>query len=65
MIAIGDDLIKESENGRGLLSRWYPETLARRIREINLLKDRLTFVEGDGFVLLEEVRRGQRCGLLY
>jgi DNA adenine methylase len=36
------------------MSRWYPETLARRIREINLLKDRLTFVEGDGFTLLEE-----------
>ena len=35
-------------------SRWYPETLARRIREINRLKDRLTFVEGDGFKLIKE-----------
>jgi len=33
---------------------WYPETLARRIREINRQKDRLTFVEGDGFSLIEE-----------
>ena len=28
--------------------------LARRIREINRQKDRLTFVEGDGFPLIEE-----------
>jgi DNA adenine methylase len=47
-------LVKTGENGRGLLSRWYPQTLARRIREINRQKDRLTFVEGDGFALIEE-----------
>ncbi len=28
--------------------------LARRIREINRLRDRFTFVEGDGFALIEE-----------
>lgn len=54
IMAPGAGLAKTGENGRGLLSRWYPETLARRIREINHLKDRLTFVEGDGFALLEE-----------
>jgi DNA adenine methylase len=56
IMAAGAGLVKTGENGRGLMSRWYPETLARRIREINHLKDRLTFVEGDGFVLLEEQR---------
>ena len=54
IMAEGAGLIKAGENGRGLLSRWYPVTLARRIREINLHKDRLTFVEGDGFALLDE-----------
>ncbi|MDD5200248.1 MAG: DNA adenine methylase [Terrimicrobiaceae bacterium] len=54
IMAAGAGLVKAGENGRGLLSRWYPETLARRIREINQGKDRLTFVEGDGFALLEE-----------
>jgi DNA adenine methylase len=54
IMANGAGLIKTGESGRGLMSRWYPETLARRIREINHLKDRLTFVEGDGFVLLKE-----------
>jgi DNA adenine methylase len=56
IMAAGAGLVKTGENGRGLMSRWYPETLARRIREINHLKDRLTFVEGDGFALLEEQR---------
>jgi len=54
IMAAGAGLIREGENGRGLKSRWYPETLARRIREINRLKDRLTFVEGDGFKLIKE-----------
>src|SRR5204863_2836096 len=54
ILAEGAGLIKTGENGRGLRSRWYPETLARRIREINREKDRLTFVEGDGFGLIEE-----------
>lgn len=54
IMAAGAGLVKHGENGRGLLSRWYPETLARRIHEINRLKDRLTFVEGDGFDLIVE-----------
>jgi DNA adenine methylase len=54
ILAAGAGLVKTGENGRGLLSRWYPQTLARRIREINRQKDRLTFVEGDGFDLIEE-----------
>jgi len=54
IMAAGAGLIKAGENGRGLKSRWYPQTLARRIREINRLKDRLSFVEIDGFKLIEE-----------
>jgi DNA adenine methylase len=54
ILADGAGLIKTGEAGRGLNSRWYPETLARRIREINRQKDRLTFIEGNGFDLIEE-----------
>jgi DNA adenine methylase len=54
IMAKGAGLVKVGEGGRGLLSRWYPETLARRIREINERKDRFTFVAGDGFDLLAE-----------
>lgn len=54
IMAEGAGLVKAGENGRGLLSRWYPETLTKRIREINALKDRFTFIEGDGFELIAE-----------
>ncbi|MEI6783091.1 MAG: DNA adenine methylase, partial [Verrucomicrobiota bacterium] len=54
ILAAGAGLVKTGENGRGLLSRWYPETLSRRLRKINRQKDKLTFVEGDGFALIEE-----------
>jgi len=54
IMALGAGLIKAGENGRGIKSRWYRETLARRIREINLLKDRLSFIEGDGLALIAE-----------
>lgn len=53
-MAEGAGLVKTGENGRGLNSRWYPETLARRIQEISGLRERFSFVEGDAF---EVVRR--------
>jgi DNA adenine methylase len=64
IMAAGAGLIKAGENGHGLHSRWYPETLARRIREINRLKDRLSFVEGDGFALIEE-HKGDKDAAFY
>jgi DNA adenine methylase len=30
--------IKNGENGKGITSRWYPETLRRRILAIDLIK---------------------------
>jgi DNA adenine methylase len=52
IMAPGAGLVKEGENGRGLHSRWYPETLARRIREIAMQRERFTFFEGDGFEII-------------
>jgi DNA adenine methylase len=48
ILAPGSGLIKSGENGRGVLSRWYPETLARRIRSIAHFRKQLVFIEGDG-----------------
>src|SRR4029453_388470 len=45
-------LVKTGEKGRGLSSRWYPETLARRIREIASVRERFSFIEGDAFELI-------------
>lgn len=48
IMAPGAGLIKEGENGKGLSSRWYPQTLKRRILDILHLRDRLAFFQGDG-----------------
>lgn len=48
----GASYMREGENGRGLLSRWYPDTLASRLADIQQAAARITFVEGDGIRLL-------------
>ncbi len=54
ILAPGAGMLREGENGRGLLSRWYPITLSKRILNIVAIKDRITFFEGDGLTFLEE-----------
>ncbi len=54
IMAPGAGLVKTGEANRGLAARWYPETLARRIREINTQKERLVFTQGDGLALMAE-----------
>lgn len=48
IMAAGAGLVKNGENGRGLHSRWYPQTLASRIRSIAAIRHRFTFIQGDG-----------------
>jgi DNA adenine methylase len=54
IMAAGAGLIKTGENNRGIRSRWYPKTLARRIRDIGMNLDRMSFFVGDGFSLIED-----------
>lgn len=48
ILADGASFIRNGENGKGLHSRWYPETLKKRILAINNVKDKILFIEGDG-----------------
>lgn len=48
ILAPGAGRIKEGEGGKGLSSRWYPETLAGRIHGIVALRHRIEIVQGDG-----------------
>jgi DNA adenine methylase len=58
ILAAGAGKIKAGEKGKGLQSRWYPETLKKRILEIVKVRDRLTFIQGDGMeVLLQNAHR--------
>lgn len=52
IMAAGAGLVKAGEAGRGLHSRWYPDTLATRIEALHSLKERVTFEKGDAFVII-------------
>ena len=54
ILAPGAGKVKRGENDKGLASRWYPETLSKRIRKIVEIRDKFTFIEGDGIELLRE-----------
>ena len=53
IMAPGAGVIKNGENGRGLTSRWYPETLRRRILDLAAIADRVSVVQGDGLLQME------------
>ena len=54
VMAPGAGVLKYGEAGRGIRSRWYPETLADRIEAIHAIRHKLTFVEGDGLEILRK-----------
>jgi DNA adenine methylase len=63
ILAAGAGLLKEGENGKGLASRWYPETLSKRILAIAARKESIHFIPGDGLELLQQ--RTQQEGVAY
>jgi DNA adenine methylase len=54
ILAPGSSVIKHGENGKGITSRWYPETLKKRIMKITKLRDRITLIKGDGLSIMEQ-----------
>jgi DNA adenine methylase len=54
ILAEGSRFMRYGERGRGIASRWYPQTIAKRIRNIALVADRIEFVHGDGMRVLEK-----------
>lgn len=53
ILAPGSSPIKNGENGKGLASRWYPETLRKRILGIVHMRESIQFIEGDGLAVME------------
>lgn len=58
ILAPGASFSRNGENGKGILSRWYPETLTRRIEQIERHTDKITFLEGDGVRMLDHLLTG-------
>lgn len=63
ILAPGASLIKRGENGKGLASRWYAETLATRIRAIGRIRERFTFIHGDGIDAMRTYSRRKRAAI--
>lgn len=53
ILAPGSGVLKYGENGKGIKSRWYPKTLQRRIENIKRVREKITFIEGDGIELIK------------
>ena len=56
ILAPGASRMKAGENGKGLKSRWYPETLVKRMRMIRSFRHRLQAISGDAFDLFPMMR---------
>jgi DNA adenine methylase len=54
ILANGSGLIKYGENGKGIRSRWYPQTLSKRFFNLNTIADRIDFRQDDGVKVLQD-----------
>jgi len=61
ILANGAGLLKNGENGKGLLSRWYPKTIHKRILDILDVKDKIQFLEEDGLKVIKRNSRDNKC----
>jgi DNA adenine methylase len=57
ILAEGAGVLKHGENGKGILSRWYPETISKRITNIELVAKRIEFIHGNAFEVMNEYRK--------
>ena len=53
VLASGAASIRRGENGKGVASRWYPDTLVKRLQAVAEHAERINFCETDGMQFLE------------
>ncbi len=54
ILAKGSGVLKHGENGKGIASRWYPTTLARRFRALQQIAGKIEFRCEDGIEVIRE-----------
>ena len=54
ILAEGAGFLKYGENGKGIHSRWYPATIAKRLLNLNHIADRIDFRCDDGLKVMQE-----------
>jgi DNA adenine methylase len=62
ILAPGAGLLRRGEDDNGIKSRWYAEALVARIEEINKIRTKIKFIEGDGLAWLETFKRKPGTG---
>ena len=61
IMSSGAGLLKAGEGGRGLMSRWYPQTLIKRIHDLRSLRDTVSFEQIDAFEMIERNARDENA----
>ena len=56
IMAPGAGFIEYGEDGKGVHSRWYPQTLRKRIEAIAMFRDRIIFEQTDAFDVLRRFK---------
>ena len=57
ILAEGSGFLKYGENGKGIQSRWYPATLAKRFRNLAFISDKIIFRKEDGLEVIKNIRK--------
>jgi DNA adenine methylase len=60
-MAEGAGLLKNGENGKGIKSRWYPQTLASRMINLNHIKQKIIFLETDALKRLPDYSENSKA----
>ncbi len=61
ILAPGSGLIKSGEAGKGISSRSYPETLAKRFATLHVVRHRLTVLCADALQCTRDYQKDTRC----
>lgn len=59
ILAEGSGFLKYGENGKGIHSRWYPGTLAKRLLNLKHVANRIDFRCNDGLKVMQEFATNQ------
>lgn len=59
ILAEGSGFLKYGENGKGIRSRWYPRTIAKRLLNLNHVASRIDFRRDDGLKVMQEFAANQ------
>lgn len=59
ILANGSGFLKYGENGKGILSRWYPQTIAKRLSALKEVYKRIEFKKEDGLNVLTQMSNKQ------